>query len=353
MPIDCNPGQGREGEDPSIYLRVQRNFAYEWYVIKADSKTPQADEKLLTPVLPKSPKHLWYSGCGVIGSTIYVVGGEDNDNSLNDDVYYIDTRRPSGGWKKGCSMKKPRSHPYSLTVDRKLYVLGSTFDPANLHDEPPYAEAFDERESRWTELPADMDPLPSLICGHAVLDNPKRFLFHSQGFPSLYYYHIDSDSWGVFSESTLDFGGKNTSALVDGILYCLDYRHPGFMFGLDVSNPGNKLQKVLGFDKDIKEKKPLPQPDSPHSNTGPRGFLVPMGNSKLAVLWAGMLPRRVHRLRALEPDKEEAKLLVSYSILNMYKQPNATTGGVDFVAETLSVSYYNVLGSKLNNCLPV
>lgn len=109
---------------------------------------------------------------------------------------------------------------------------------------------------------------------------------------------------------------------------------------------------VLGLDnKNSREKKPLPQPGPPESSSGPRGFLVSMGNSKLAVLWAGVIPRRPGEPRP-RPD-EEAKLLVSCSKLEMSKRLNAATGRVDFVAQTLSVSYYNVLGSSLINCLPV
>lgn len=108
--------------------------------------------------------------------------------------------------------------------------------------------------------------------------------------------------------------------MVDGILYCLDYRKPGFMFGLDVSDPENELQMVLGLDnKNSREEKPLPQPGPPESSSGPRGFLVSMGNSKLAVLWAGVIPRRPGEPR---PD-EETKLLVSCSKLEMSKRLNA------------------------------
>ncbi|KAG5564594.1 hypothetical protein RHGRI_000698 [Rhododendron griersonianum] len=341
--MDSNPGGRGTPPDPSIYIRVQRGFAYEWYVI--NSKTPEED-KLVSPFLPKPPKHLWDSGCGVIGSTIYVVGGDD-DVSLQDDVYYIDTRSPSDGWKKGCPMKKARHNLFPVTVDGKLYVLGKN------------GEVFDERKSCWTALrEADLFPIenffPFVTGGHSVLDKnngmeSNKILFHCKIFPDLYYYDIELDSWGTFSKSNLGLG-KTTSALVDGILYCLDYWKAGFMFGLDISNPRNELQIVLGFEnKNIEEKKPLPQP-GPESSPGPCGFLVSMGNSKLAVIWAGVIPRLPGEPRITD---KEPKLLVSCAILHMSKQPNPTTGGVDFVAETLSVSYYNVLGSRLINCLPV
>ncbi|XP_058183760.1 uncharacterized protein LOC131301454 isoform X2 [Rhododendron vialii] len=211
----------------------------------------------------------------------------------------------------------------------------------------------------WTALQeANLFPIesffPIVTGGHAVLDKSNgmennKILFHCKIFPDLYYYNIELDSWGTFSKSNLGIG-KKTSALVDGILYCLDYWKAGFMFGLDISNPKNELQIVLGFEnKSIKEKKPLPQP-GPESSPGPRGFLVSMGNSKLARIWAGVIPVLPGEPRSTD---KEPKLLVSCAILNMSKQPNPTIGGVDFVAETLSVSYYNVLGSRLINCLPV
>ncbi|KAI8570915.1 hypothetical protein RHMOL_Rhmol01G0075900 [Rhododendron molle] len=342
MSSSSNPGQGtppdspssssvREVEDPSIYFRVQRGFAYESHVIKGgNSETPEED-KLLGPFLPKPPTHLWDSGCGVIGSTIYFIGGEADDGSLHDDVYYIDTSRPSGGWKKGCPTKKSRHNPYPVAVDGKLYVLGIN------------AEAFDERKSCWTALrdAATLFPItnsfPIVSGGHALSDKnnneANKILFHCKIFSSLYCYDIESDSWGTFSESTLGVG-KEASAMVDGILYCLDYRKPGFMFGLDVSDPENELQMVLGLDsKNSREKKPLPQPGPPESSSGPRGFLVSMGNSTLAVLWAGVIPRRPGEPRP-RPE-EEAKLLVSCSKLEMSKRLNAATGRVDFVAQTL------------------
>lgn len=90
--------------------------------------------------------------------------------------------------------------------------------------------------------------------------------------------------------------------MVDGILYCLDYRKP--------SNPENELQMVLGLDnKNSREKKPLPQPGPPESSSGPRGFLVSMGNSKLAVLWAGVIPRRRGE-PCCRPDEEVKLALV-------------------------------------------
>lgn len=136
-----------EYEDASIYFRVERDYrSYQWYVIKGNSKTPE--DNLLRPIFPLPPEHLHHSGCGVVGSTIFVLGGMDstrrpyNNGSPDgyDDVYYIDTRRPSSGWKEGCPMTRPRQHPYAVTVDdlHKMYVFGGI-----RHGVSPWAEVFD------------------------------------------------------------------------------------------------------------------------------------------------------------------------------------------------------------------
>lgn len=113
MPIDSNPSKAApvsssgetemEYEDPPIYIRVERDYKlYEWYVvIKGNAKTPEG--KLLRPIFPPPPKHQSLSACGVVGSTIYVLGGTE-----------------------GCPMRRPREHPYAVTVDdlHKMYVFG-------------------------------------------------------------------------------------------------------------------------------------------------------------------------------------------------------------------------------------
>lgn len=103
------------------------------------------------------------------------------------------------------------------------------------------------------------------------------------------------------------------------------------MFGLDVSNPQNQIQKVLGCHKYC-----LPQTD--YYDSFEEGFMVSLGNSKLAVVWSGY----------------RDGFVVCCSKLNMSKCLNATTGQVDFVAMPLSLSYYSVARSgRLADCLAV
>ncbi|KAF7148167.1 hypothetical protein RHSIM_Rhsim03G0057800 [Rhododendron simsii] len=40
-------------------------------------------------------------------------------------------------------------------------------------------------------------------------------------------YDIGSDSWDIYSKSCLlGFGGRRSSAFVDGVLYCTDSKYP-------------------------------------------------------------------------------------------------------------------------------
>ncbi|KAI8570095.1 hypothetical protein RHMOL_Rhmol01G0006800 [Rhododendron molle] len=122
-----------------------------------------------------------------------------------------------------------------------------------------------------------------------------------------------------------------SSAFVDGILYCVGkWRRPG-MYGLDVSNPQNQIQRVLGCDKSC-------FPQTGYDDPAPELFMVSLGNSKLAVVWSGY----------------GDGFVVCCSKLNMSKRLNATTGQVDFVATHLSLSYYSVnMRSQLVDCFAI
>ncbi|KAI8570092.1 hypothetical protein RHMOL_Rhmol01G0006500 [Rhododendron molle] len=314
-------------EDASIYFRVERNNAYEWYVIEGNSKTPE--DELLRPIFPPPPKHQSRSGCGVLGSTIYVLGGIEYDPDRPycrlfacDDVFYMDTRRPSCGWKKGCPMTRPRDTPYAVTVDGKMYVLGCIV-----------GRGYDMMSHRGLRC--------STVCGHAVTDNKRKILFHGcrEQHPRLYSYDIESDTWGIYSESSLGNHGISSSAFVDGILYCMDRNFPG-IYGLDVSNPENQIQKVLGCDQCC-----LPH-EWYEGCLREDEFMVSLGNSSLAVIWPAC--RR-------DPDGhlDRERFDVCCSKLKMSKCLNATTGQIDFVATPLSISYYSVMGSKLVDFLAV
>ncbi|KAG5564589.1 hypothetical protein RHGRI_000693 [Rhododendron griersonianum] len=295
MSSGSNPGQGtppdsppsssssvREVEDPSIYFRVQRGFAYEWHVIKGgNSKTPEED-KLLGPFLPKPPTHLWDSGPPAAASSAppYTSSVAKPTTAPSATMSTTSTRAvpPAAGIKAAPRRSRdttltPWRSTASCTCWESMPRRSTNASPVGLRDAAtlfPIANSF-----------------PIVSGGHALSDKnnseANKILFHCKIFPSL---------------------------------------KPGFMFGLDVSNPENELQMVLGLDnKNSREEKPLPQPGPPESSSGPRGFLVSMGNSKLAVLWAGVIPRRPGEPRP-RPD-EETKLLVSCSKLEMSKRLNA------------------------------
>lgn len=337
-----------EEEDAAIYFRVQRDLWYEWYVIKGNSKTPV--EKILAPLYPRPPIQQWESGCGVVGSTIYVLGGADYRERMRRgsghvpprlyaDVYYIDTRHPKGGWKKGPSMKKPRALPYPVTVDDKMYVIGSTYD---VQDEPPpWGEVFEVEQGCWREL-GIKTITPRIMSGHGFLDGGKKILFHNEGWPFLFSYDTESDSWETYSDS-LGKGCRTASAFVDGVLYFFDYLKPNSLYGLDVSSPENLPKKVCGLDRDS-----IPQ-DPVEDEVPPIGRLVSLGKSKLAVLWDFFL---------YDDDDHKkypaawGRLVVRCSKLKMSKRQHSD-GQFYFEGETLSVLDYYVMGSSLVDCLSV
>ncbi|KAG5563727.1 hypothetical protein RHGRI_000058 [Rhododendron griersonianum] len=353
MPIDSNPSKAApvsssgetemEYEDPPIYIRAERHYKlYEWYVIKGNSEMPEG--KLLRPIFPPLPKHQSQSGCGVLGSTIYVLGGTQytrqfaffSESISLHDVYYIDTRHPSSGWKEGCPMTRPRVDPYAVTVDdlHKMYVFGGIRESPD--GVSPWAEVFDGQtgpEGNWSTALRNVEDIPYEICGHVVMDDKKTILLHAvRERPCLYSYDIESDTWGIYSESSLGDYTMTSSAFVDGILYFMDnWQRPGIMYGLDVSNPQNQIQRVLGCDNSC-------FPETGYDDPAPEEFMVSLGNSKLAVVWSG------HR----------DGFVVCCSKLNMSKRLNATTGQVDFVATHLSLSYYSVtMRSQLVDCFAV
>ncbi|KAL7255790.1 hypothetical protein ACSBR1_009842 [Camellia fascicularis] len=313
-------------KDASIYFRVRIKNGYNWYVIKNDSTMPE--NELLDPIFPQSPMGQFVSSIAAVGSTIYVLGGANLDTydyipPAFSDVCYIDTLHPKDGWKIGPSMIVPRAGTHSITINTKIYAVLDTAD----------------HQGGWSKLRDHhfSDTMPGAIIGHAVLDGGKRILMHCFGSPCLYCYDVEADSWKLYSNN---FGGnKISSAFVDGILYYVDFRDPGVIFGLDVSNPKN-LPKIVIVNKDEEDDcEWIPQS---------RMSLVSLGSNKLAVLWA---------LRACDSNNDYVhdQLLICCSKFNMSKVKNtAASGQVDqLVAHPFSLSRYRVMGYKFLDCLAV
>ena len=60
--------------------------------------------------------------CGVINNKIYVAGGSDGDNVVNN-LYIYDIATNS--WTSGTPMLVGASYPAGAVVDGKLWVIGS------------------------------------------------------------------------------------------------------------------------------------------------------------------------------------------------------------------------------------
>ncbi|KAI8570094.1 hypothetical protein RHMOL_Rhmol01G0006700 [Rhododendron molle] len=96
-------------------------------------------------------------------------------NDMYDDVYYIDTRRTSSGWKKGCHMTTPRDKPYAMTVDdlHKMYVFGGNRILRSRDYVTPWAEVFD---SKIRVLGCDKSCFPQTGYNYDDIPTPQEFL---------------------------------------------------------------------------------------------------------------------------------------------------------------------------------
>ncbi|KAF7127985.1 hypothetical protein RHSIM_Rhsim11G0078200 [Rhododendron simsii] len=339
--------------DPSIYVRASMGYrTLGWFLIKIGGGPPAHDINLSPVFTEQAPVFRPFSRCEAMGSTIYSIGGGDpNDPDERSpervsDVYWIDTLRPKQGWNKlDRSMTYPRAYTHGVAVDGNLYVMGSFKSSIDHLRDPPVTRSLKPEvymesvgvEGFWrvlrdppTDLFGDIVDVPHLINGHAVVDlgncdnggEKKRIvIMRSSGSTKLYSYDVDTDSWSVYHN---DFPPRTfASAFVDGILYYLDYAHPGVMYGLDLSKPN---QRVVVIGKNHKGNGRHPW--MPPALSTP--FLVSLGSGKLAALWEaeGDVPRHMR---------------VYCSVIEVSA----------FAAYPLSCSSYCLRGSMIHECLAV
>ncbi|CAL5358199.1 unnamed protein product [Camellia sinensis] len=142
----------------------------------------------------------------------------------------------------------PRVGTHFITINTKIYAVGLQLKMWKRGGiiVSPFVEVLDtvDHQGGWSKLHDHhfSDMMSDSIIGHAVLDGGKRILMHCFGSPYLFCYDVEANSWKFYSDN---FGGnKISSAFVDGILYYVEFRDPGVIFGLDVSNPKN-LPKIV------------------------------------------------------------------------------------------------------------
>ncbi|KAA8518362.1 hypothetical protein F0562_015755 [Nyssa sinensis] len=171
------------------------------------------------------------------------VGGYENPSSP--DVFYLDTRCPDAGWKKGPSMSEGKIHPYAAVINGKLYVMGIN-------------------NGLWGE-----------------------FVVHTRCSRYLYLYDVEVEIWSLFDD---DWGLRGhhfvaPCAVVDDIICCFSRS----LHGYDLVRRRRFSEPVKG----LEGRGVLPKPSLVENVYGslpeiiyPKGFLVHLGNGKLCLVWS-------------------------------------------------------------------
>jgi hypothetical protein len=103
----------------------------------------------------------------LIGSKMYVFGGNTNAKSFND-IWYIDLEQVEDGWTSACMLEKPPTrigHSASAVGDRILVFGGRDFLTGSFRTEPSY---FDTRKHEWRSVHL-ASGTPVSVTGHAVV----------------------------------------------------------------------------------------------------------------------------------------------------------------------------------------
>ncbi|KAK9271881.1 hypothetical protein L1049_002246 [Liquidambar formosana] len=300
-------------KEKSIFLRAQKSVwdengkikqtRWQLYILdtpRTTSSEAAADRgdnragqrlRLFSEMPPCFPSN---SGCVALESVIYVLGGHEKTTSP--EVFYLDTRFPNTGWKKGPSMNRGRSEPHGAVINGNIYVMGdcnNSFYGDNSPDSPdnassePWVEVLDPFLSEWKTLPSHPQLPYSGISSIVVIDSGKKILVHpspSHQSKSLFSYDVKEKSWDLidkeFSSKFHDF--QTPCVVLDDVLYYFSRRVRAYdlakrewfeepvrgLEGIGVSPP---LQETNGY-------------GSPEANF-PRAFLVHVGNGKLCLVW--------------------------------------------------------------------
>ncbi|QOV87926.1 Kelch repeat-containing protein [Humisphaera borealis] len=154
---------------------------------------------------PSLPLSRGAGGAGLIGNTLYFVGGMDRDR-INDrnNLWALDTKKPSQGWVSLPSMPTARNHLSVVATGGKLYAISGQLNQEQNQVALAQVEAFDPATKQWSA--AASIPAPRSHVTSAVFDHGGRIVVvgGEDGFNSvkreLFAYDPASNQWAVVGQ---------------------------------------------------------------------------------------------------------------------------------------------------------
>ena len=157
-------------------------------------------------------------GAGLIGKTIYFVGGMDRDRSYDRaNLWALDLERPENGWVARTPMPTARNHLSVIATDGKLYAIGGQLHQEEDQKALRNVEVYDPSTDSWTrkaDIPSPRSHVTSAIFG---FEGRIVILGGEQSFNSpnrqLYAYDVAGNDWSI-----LGYLPAARSTMVAGVL---------------------------------------------------------------------------------------------------------------------------------------
>jgi cyclically-permuted mutarotase family protein len=201
-----------------------------------------AQQKLMIKDLPSLPVALANACAALIGTTIYVAGGENAQHALKS-CFSMDLTQPAG-WNSLPDLPVAMSHSVAVAQSGCLYVIGGRSKTASgISDLHGTVYCYEPDKKKWQQL----NPIPD---GHLAAANAvpwrKRFILVIAGDNGRLFHRLETFNAKIAAE-------KSDSArklLESGKLNLIDH-HPGFcrdVLQYDTKNDRwTRIGKLPGF----------------------------------------------------------------------------------------------------------
>jgi cyclically-permuted mutarotase family protein len=201
-----------------------------------------AKQKLTVKDLPSLPVALANACAAIIGTTIYVAGGENAQHALKS-FFSLDLSQPAE-WNSLPDMPVAMSHSVAVTQSGCLYVIGGRSKTASgISDLHNTLYCYEPNENKWRQL----NPIPdgNISAANAVPWR-KRFILVIAGDDGRLFHRLETFNAKIAAE-------KNDSArkLLESGKLNLIAHHPGFsrdVLQYDTKNDRwTRIGKLPGF----------------------------------------------------------------------------------------------------------
>ncbi len=134
--------------------------------------------------LPNLPQALANAAATVVGSCVYLAGGELEGTDVSDTFYRLDLQKTKTGWVKMPNLPKALSHHNLVAVDGSIYLLGGRKRHVNSISElSASVYRFDLQENCWIEcasLPYPLSAGTAAAIGSTIVvfGGDKGTVFH-------------------------------------------------------------------------------------------------------------------------------------------------------------------------------